>query len=348
QNCILWNNRLGDLSGCSAEYSWVEEERDANIVSYWKFDEGSGTTGYDSVGNNDAIIYGATWITGQINGALGFDGLDDYVDLSSTVQFDDEDFTITGWFRTSSNTSGTYEQIWISGYQTVGGEDLEVAMKNNGLYFYAREASGTYVSQGAGIANDGLWHHFAALRSGNNFLLYLDGVLASSASEALGDLDEPGVVPRIGNGIYTVSDRFFNGSIDGTAIYDRALSALEVERLYKQGLAGHEYIDPVFADANSGDYHLKSERGRYRATTDEWLLDWVTSDAIDGGDPMVEPANERMPNGGRINMGAYGNTPYASMSEGTLVGDTNGDGIVNFVDFGILADEWLSTLPWME
>jgi hypothetical protein len=233
--------RIDEVNGPSTVKGdiWVFTTRGGGVIpgliAHWKFDEGTGGTAYDSVGNNDGIIHGAMWTSGQIGGALDFDGAGDYVDLSSTVQFDDEDFTITGWFRTASNTSGTYEQIWMSGYQG-GGEDLEVVMKNNELYFYAREASFAYLGQSAGIANDGIWHHFAALRNGNNFLLYFDGVLASSASKALGDLDEPGVVPRIGNGLYIVVNRFFDGSIDDVRIYDRALSAWEIQYLYGGGL----------------------------------------------------------------------------------------------------------------
>ena len=73
--------------------------------------------------------------------------------------------------------------------------------------------------------------------------------------------------------------------------------------------------DPLFVDPNNGDYHLRSERGRYWAEHDVWVLDEVTSPCVDGGDPNAPVMQERMPNGGRINMGAYGGTPYASMSE---------------------------------
>ena len=104
---------------------------------------------------------------------------------------------------------------------------------------------------------------------------------------------------------------------------------------------GNISVEPGFVDANGGDYHLLSERGRYWPAHDVWVLDKVTSPCIDGGDPVVDPANERMPNGGRINMGAYGNTAYASMSECWSKADFNCDGIVNFKDFAIFAQEWL-------
>ena len=72
--------------------------------------------------------------------------------------------------------------------------------------------------------------------------------------------------------------------------------------------------DPLFVDPNAGDYHLFSARGRYWPEHDVWVLDRVTSPCIDGGDPQADPSDEPMPNGYRINMGAYGGTVQASMS----------------------------------
>ena len=103
---------------------------------------------------------------------------------------------------------------------------------------------------------------------------------------------------------------------------------------------------PLFADPENDDFHLKSERGRYRPSTNEWILDNATSPYIDAGDPAVEPLAERMPNGGRINLGAYGGTAYASMSEWLLPGDYNRDGVVNFLDMAIPAENWLNMLEW--
>lgn len=104
---------------------------------------------------------------------------------------------------------------------------------------------------------------------------------------------------------------------------------------------GNLDLDPCFADPNNGDYHLLSERGRYWAEHDVWVLDKVTSPCIDAGDPYDDPSAEPMPNGDLVNMGAYGGTPYASMSEWALRGDINHDGIVNMIDFSIFADYWL-------
>ena len=77
-------------------------------------------------------------------------------------------------------------------------------------------------------------------------------------------------------------------------------------------------IDPLFGDAESGDFHLKSQYGRWNSTT--WVNDdGVISPCIDAGDPSDDYSNEPDYPNGQINMGAYGNTIYASKS----VEDTN-------------------------
>ena len=54
--------------------------------------------------------------------------------------------------------------------------------------------------------------------------------------------------------------------------------------------------------------------GRWDQKAKKWVKDAVNSPCIDAGDPKSEYKNEPKPNGSRINMGAYGNTPEASRS----------------------------------
>jgi len=118
----------------------------------------------------------------------------------------------------------------------------------------------------------------------------------------------------------------------------------------ERGGAGEGNItsDPCFADLAGGDYHLLSQRGRHRPTTQEWILDEVTSPCVDAAEPWANPSPERMPNGGRLNIGAFGGTYYASMSEWPLAGDVNRDGVINMEDFALVAENWLSKLEWAE
>jgi len=82
------------------------------------------------------------------------------------------------------------------------------------------------------------------------------------------------------------------------------------------GFAGEGNIDadPLFADPDNDDYHLRSQIGRWDPISATWVQDAVTSPCIDSGDPTISIGDEAEPNGGRINMGAYGGTAEASMS----------------------------------
>jgi hypothetical protein len=77
---------------------------------------------------------------------------------------------------------------------------------------------------------------------------------------------------------------------------------------------GNIDTDPLFVDAANGDYHLMSQSGRWNPASESWIMDDVTSPCIDAGDPGTSVGLEPSPNGGIINMGAYGGTAQASKS----------------------------------
>jgi hypothetical protein len=78
--------------------------------------------------------------------------------------------------------------------------------------------------------------------------------------------------------------------------------------------SGNIDTNPCFANPNNDDYHLKSQTGRWDPNSQSWIQDDVTSPCIDAGDPNSPIGDEPFPNGGRINMGAYGGTAEASKS----------------------------------
>jgi len=120
------------------------------------------------------------------------------------------------------------------------------------------------------------------------------------------------------------------------------------------------FVDPGHWDPNGtpedpdddvyvvGDYHLKSQAGHWDRATETWVFDEVTSPCIDAGDPNAPLGAEPFPNGGFVNMGAYGGTSEASRSyfgepvcETHIAGDINGDCKVDDLDMDILLSHWL-------
>jgi predicted outer membrane repeat protein len=120
------------------------------------------------------------------------------------------------------------------------------------------------------------------------------------------------------------------------------------------------FVEPSYWDLNGtpldanddiwvdGDYSLKSQAGRWDPNSQAWVQDDVTSPCVDVGDPNSPIGLEPFPNGGIVNMGAYGGTAQASKSyfgepvcETIVAGDINGDCKVDFADFAIMALHWL-------
>jgi parallel beta-helix repeat protein len=117
-----------------------------------------------------------------------------------------------------------------------------------------------------------------------------------------------------------ISNCIFFDNKDGDLFQCQARYSCLVDRAQGQGNIN---VDPLFADAAGGDYHLMSEGWRWSTNEESWVYDEVTSSCIDSGDPALplgdEPMNvPRDPNNEyginlRINMGAYGGTCQASM-----------------------------------
>jgi hypothetical protein len=93
-----------------------------------------------------------------------------------------------------------------------------------------------------------------------------------------------------------------------------------------------------------GDYHLQSQAGHWDRASRTWVYDEATSPCIDAGAPSASVGLEPFPNGGIVNLGAYGGAAEASRSyfggpvcETQMPGDINGDCRVDEADEAILA-----------
>ncbi len=77
--------------------------------------------------------------------------------------------------------------------------------------------------------------------------------------------------------------------------------------------AGNLATDPLFGSPATGDYHLQSVAGRYNPANGSYFYDAATSPGLAAGDPAFTYSAQPLPNGGRIEIGAYGNTAQASL-----------------------------------
>ncbi|MEJ2646841.1 MAG: hypothetical protein P8016_00370 [Sedimentisphaerales bacterium] len=356
-NCIFWNNSESDLSGCEARYSWVQNQIDTSegsisgLLYYWPIDETGSSSIKDVVSGADGDINGATWTSGMAGAALSFDGIDDYVDCGvSTSYMLNQDISFSTWVNRNAEQQAIFV---IEG----GPDDLG---RNNALFYLGVTSGGRlkYIHEYGpgeneeydfGVVPQGLWTHIAIVRDSisKTVTAYFNG-FEDNTFHYINQPANSSFELKMTLGSRSTGVHNFEGLIDETIVFERVLSYDEIEQIYSNGIS-FDFSHPMFVDPNNADYHLLSERGRYWPEHDVWVLDKVSSPCIDTGDPSTDAANEPMPNGGSINMGAYGGTIYASMSEMPFPNpDFNNDGNIDESDLADLVDLWLAAAGWLQ
>lgn len=144
------------------------------LVAHWMFDEGSGTIAYDSAGSNDGTIYGAQWAAGILDGALDFDGVDDYVDCGSDPSlYGMAEITISAWIKPRTAGEAGYGRIVANDKDTksyafymYNGNNVRLDLHLNGglTSVYGTDSAVTYDA----------WHHVVGTFDGNEIKIYVD------------------------------------------------------------------------------------------------------------------------------------------------------------------------------
>jgi glucuronoarabinoxylan endo-1,4-beta-xylanase len=201
------------------------------LNAYWPFNEGSGTNAADATGKNHpaSLRNGTGWTSaGYAGAAVSFDGVDDFLQVADAADIEvaGQSFTIALWMKTTR----TAPQMLVEKQHTSwNGEFLLALNRDNAVPggFSVWTGSAWLDSVGRGLT-DGAWHHLAVTYTNGTFRLYRDGVLdrTVSASAAYANSSLPWSFGRfIVGGIGWP----FLGQMDEVRIYQRALSALEVD-----------------------------------------------------------------------------------------------------------------------
>jgi len=213
------------------------------LAGYWKLDDGSGTSATDAStnGNTGTLTNGPTWTTGQIGGAVSFDGTNDMIAITDSAVLDTGGVgSWCNWFYTDTNQSGVNTGF---SHNTGGGTYAVIGSyltsSSGALAGYVRIAGVAYSATtpvySSGYWN-GAWHHvcttFDKNLSSGRLKLYVDGVIAGSNNAASGDIDA-GITPVIGAWKNSGPFEYFNGDTDEVRVYTRALSAEEIAKLYQ-------------------------------------------------------------------------------------------------------------------
>jgi hypothetical protein len=219
------------------------------MVSYWRFEEGTGPTAHDLVGVNDGTLMGgASFTAGIVGGAVSVDRAD-YVDVpdAPNLNFDPTSpMTVELWaYKTSTalvqHILGKREICIASriNYQMADVDPESPYPFSHGLHFNNRavDDSVSEVTTGVTLSLD-TWTHLAATFDGSTLRFYIDGALAGSAAGTLGAT----TTGPFRMGTSGTCSAGFGGLIDEVAIYDRALTIEEIQRHYVNGLNGFGYL----------------------------------------------------------------------------------------------------------
>ena len=218
---VVVNNDFGSVESEEVEVK-ITSALLNGLVGWWKFDEGSGTVAYDSSGNgNDGNLSGGPiWTAGKIGGALTFDGQDDYVlvnkDFGATL-------TISAWAKRSS---GDDLMLWCFGNQQTG---PDLYFNQNKLYLNTWDGAANLF--GDFLPEINTWYNFSTIISSVETKQYINGTLLGSANYK----SPAGKNFHISMKEHGQGDYAWNGLIDDVRIYDRALSAEEVQALHNLG-----------------------------------------------------------------------------------------------------------------
>ena len=219
-----------------------EGATDPSLVGWWKLDDGSGTTAYDSSGNsNHAVLDGnPQWVQGYLAGALKIDGQDDYVETNYTENL--ANWTIIAWVTSPAApaaTAGTGPIHREKNYQ-MNWNHTSAAFRGAA----ALSIGGTWHAASFGTLSGNTWYHLAATFDGTALKAYVNGVLITANSAAAGVPDAEVGTLRFGR--HSTAAQFFAGTIDEVRLYRRALSPTEIRALVG-GLQGEYFTNKTLS-----------------------------------------------------------------------------------------------------
>jgi len=227
------------------------------VIAQWKMNDNAlSTTVVDSIGPHNGTFKDATGdpntsaqnASGRINGALDFDGTDDYVEIADHAAFSPvlKPFSISAWVYMHDATSFVIASKGV--YNTDAEWEFLIDFNDKlGLVIFDESVDNCYISrtynttltsyQNSWINVVGTYGGGTTYTSSN---LYLNGV---SVADAGADAGVFVAVENLNHAVWVgrYDPDYADGLIDNVVIFDKELTALEVRRLYNGG-AGTEYV----------------------------------------------------------------------------------------------------------
>jgi hypothetical protein len=208
----------------------------ASLIGHWTFDEGSGTTAYDSINGLNGAISNATYVDGHIGShALNFNGIDSFVEVLNNSLLVPETIGISLWFKTSDPGYEQYNTLIDKGHGQ-GSEPYYAgyaitAISETSFHAVYGDGSGFYEAIAGWSWGDNNWHHLAVNLGNDGCQFYIDGVLQDSQPGS-GPISQNNSNLYFGKHRNPTLGRFFQGAMDDIQIYDSPLSLEQVNALF--------------------------------------------------------------------------------------------------------------------
>lgn len=214
----------------------------SGAVSWWP----GGGNATDAIGTNNGTLHGNVgYAAGKVGQGFNLDGNQDGVSVGNPTNLQLQDFTIEAWIRRASTSVVSYGSygigvVWGYGYLGYG-----LSLDSAGTLGLSK--IGISGVQGSAAVTNTNFHHVAVTKSGSTVVLYLDGVAypVGAYNPGFGFSTSAAIGYRADN-----LDNSFYGVIDEPAVYNRALSATEVQSIYNAGAAGKNNPSCVTAPTN--------------------------------------------------------------------------------------------------
>ncbi|MEP9390257.1 FG-GAP-like repeat-containing protein [Mesorhizobium sp. KR9-304] len=208
----------------------------SGLIAQWSAD---GTT-EDAAGDNDGVLQnGASFAAGKFGQAFSFDGIDDSFSAPSTgLPTGNSDRTLSLWMKADAFGSG---ESFLAGYGNFGSGGQTYALGTSGdTLFFSQWGNAVF---GPSL-EAGQWYHVAVTNVGNSVTLYLDGVAVATGTMSI---NTPAGTDFLAGARPQISiPGLLQGEVDDIQVYDRALTAEEIQSIH------HNVLDND-TDVDSGD-----------------------------------------------------------------------------------------------
>jgi hypothetical protein len=220
-----WGDGIVDVQDLIVLAEHLFEE--PGLIAYWKLDETEGMFAADSVGDNDAFVFGgAAWQpdSGQIGGALQLDGVDGCAITGPALNPADGPFSIFAWIK-----GGAPGQVIISQADGTGSGETWLgldALSGNLMTGLVPLPVGRFITQpmeSQCVVTDGQWHRIGFVWDGSYRILYADDIKVAIDNAAQNPLKSAT------GGLYIGTDKgmepgtYWSGLIDDVRIYNRVV-----------------------------------------------------------------------------------------------------------------------------